>query len=178
MLCLLPAKPCCWPSPFHFSRDIRDINPSWKQLRQCSGEVFQQSLRPYRDGLVLNPSEQDLGAVCGNLSGAIRAFPFLPVPGKFLVHRLCGVTILPRAGAALAKPALVFIPLVFTKHTSTDGAEKIFFFIFLSPWQTFLAHKAAVRACSLFRGSARRWRWHCSAPSLTSKTDVAGVARR
>lgn len=94
------------------------------QGRCCS------SFRPHRDGLVLNPSEQDLGAVCGNLS---KVFPLLPVPGKSLVHQLCCVTILPRAGAARAKPALFFFfPLVFTKHTSRDGADEIFLYFPLS----------------------------------------------
>lgn len=88
----------------------------------AQGRCF-SSFTPHRGSLGLNPSEQDLGAVCGDLS---EAFLLLPVPGKSLGHQPCSVTTLPRAGAALAKPALV-------GFTSKDGAEKIFFFIFPSP---------------------------------------------
>lgn len=54
------------------------------QLEEAQGRCF-SSFRPHRDGLGLNPSEQDLGAVCGNVS---EAFPLLRVPGKSSVHQL------------------------------------------------------------------------------------------
>lgn len=136
MLCLLAAKPCCWPSPFHFSRAQGHQSQPW----QCSGEVWQQ-FQTLRDGLVLNPSGQDLGAVCGNLR---EAFPLLPVPGKSLVHQFCSVTILPRAGAALVKPALfgLFFPYFYKTHLHRCG-WKDFFFLYFPVSQTELGSQSS-----------------------------------
>lgn len=142
MLCLIQAKLCFWPTPFHFNRVLgssppypETSTPAGSSLGTAQGKHFSRAPDPTGMVWQFNSLGQDLGAASRNLSEAIRTFPFLPVPGEDLVCQLCGVTV-PRAGSALAKPGL--FSSLFLQSTPPRMAElkRLFFF---SPWKALVA---------------------------------------